>query len=216
MDYVVSYIYEKEEREARRDELQHLTLRLMSRQEAEHIVREAGRRAGVTIRPLVFYDRSVFTGRHMDTGDYNPHAQPMRAAVNSLHEVNQRTDLNELMIDYAPREGFDPLNRHFAELQRHWNFVVQYVARLLELFDEELRVFCGDLPEIPPDCPLPVKAMTDRMRQVVEGTGWFGMGLPRENIIEPQLGYALRTVVSGLQQGQGCGHGLVGILEICR
>ncbi len=44
--------------------------------------------------------------------------------------------------------------------------------------------------------------------------GWYGMGLPRENIIEPQLGYALRHVVTKLQQGQGCGHGLVGILEI--
>ena len=31
MDYVVSYIYDKEERERRREELQHLSLRLMSR-----------------------------------------------------------------------------------------------------------------------------------------------------------------------------------------
>ncbi|MFW6169709.1 MAG: hypothetical protein ACODAD_04400, partial [Planctomycetota bacterium] len=88
MDYVVSYIYEKDEREQRRNELQHLFLRLMSRQEAEGIIAEASRRAGVAIKPLTFFDRSVFTGRHMDTGDYNPHAQPIRQAVNSLHEAN--------------------------------------------------------------------------------------------------------------------------------
>jgi len=49
---------------------------------------------------------------------------------------------------------------------------------------------------------------------VVEGVGWLGLGLPRENIIEPQLGFALRYLITNLQRGQGCGHGLVGILEV--
>ena len=56
--------------------------------------------------------------------------------------------------------------------------------------------------------------MIKRMTQVVEGTGWYGLGLPRENIIEPQLGYALRHIMTNLQDGQGCGHGLVAILEV--
>jgi hypothetical protein len=56
--------------------------------------------------------------------------------------------------------------------------------------------------------------MFERMRLVVEGIGWLRYGLPRENIIEPQLGYALRYLVCNLQQGQGCGHGLVGVFEV--
>ena len=56
--YVVSYIYEKEEREQRRDELQHLFLRLVSRQEAEGMVAEASKRAKVEIEPLEYFDRS--------------------------------------------------------------------------------------------------------------------------------------------------------------
>jgi hypothetical protein len=56
--------------------------------------------------------------------------------------------------------------------------------------------------------------MMHRMRAVVEGVGWLQTGLPRENIIEPQLGYALRSLILNLQQGLGCGHGLVGILEV--
>lgn len=91
MDYVVSYIYNKEERENRRDELQHLFLRLMSRQEIERVIAQASSRAGV---------------------------------------------------------------------------------------------------------------------------GWLITGLPRENIIEPQLGYALRFLVTRMQRGQGCAHGLVGIFEV--
>jgi hypothetical protein len=46
--------------------------------------------------------------------------------------------------------------------------------------------------------------------------GWLGLGLPRENIIEPQLGYALRTLEMKLQRGLGCSHGLVGVFEIHR
>jgi hypothetical protein len=56
--------------------------------------------------------------------------------------------------------------------------------------------------------------MMERMHRVVEGVGWLKTGLPRENVIEPQLGYALRNLIMELQQGQGCAHGLVGIFEV--
>jgi hypothetical protein len=56
--------------------------------------------------------------------------------------------------------------------------------------------------------------MMGRMRVLCEGVGWLSYGLPRENIIEPQLGYALRNLIMELQQGQGAAHGLVCVLEI--
>ena len=214
MDYVVSYIYEKEEREARRDELQHITLRLMSRQEVEAIVTEASKRAGVQIKPLVFFDRSTFTGRHMDTAEYNPHVQPIRQAVNSLHEPNLRTDFGSLMVNYVPKPDFKFLNEYFEHLQMCWNTLVQYVGELLESYDDEQQRFSSDLPPIPASYPSALRKMMERMRRVVEGAGWLGIGLPRENIIEPQLGYALWYLVTKLQKGQGCAHGLVGIFEV--
>jgi SAM-dependent methyltransferase len=216
MDYVVSYIYNTAEREARRDALQHLTLRLMSRPEIEAIVDAASRRSGVPIRILKVYDRSVFTGRHIDTGEYNAGPQPMRSAVNALHESNLRTDLNSLLFDYVPRQGFDFLNRFYEDLQASWNCLVHHTGALLAAYDETARRYAGPLPAVPAACPEPTRAMLKRMTRIVEGTGWYGMGLPRENIIEPQLGYALRHIVTALQQGRGCGHGLVAILEIDR
>jgi len=214
MDYVVSYIYAPEEREARRDELQHLNLRLMSRKEAERIVDKASRLAGVKINPLVYFDRSVFTGRHMDTGEYNPHAQPIRQAVNSLHEANLRTPLASILIDYVPKKGFDLMNTYFEHLQMSWNALVHYVQALLEGYDESAQGFAAEPPPIPGSYPPALRDMMERMRHVVEGVGWLGIGLPRENIIEPQLGYALRYLVTNLQEGRGCGHGLVGIFEV--
>jgi SAM-dependent methyltransferase len=214
MDYVVSYIYEKEERERRRGELQHLTLRLVSRKEAETMVAEASKQAGIEIRPLIYFDRSVFTGRHMDTADYNPHAQPIRHMVNSLHEANQRTNLHSLLINYIPKPGFEFINDYFEHVQMCWNTLVHYVVQLLERYDQKQRLFAPALPAIPASYTAPLRDMMERMRQVVEGIGWLGIGLPRENIIEPQLGYALRYLTSNLQQGQGCAHGLVGIFEV--
>lgn len=216
MDYVVSYIYGPEEREEKRDQLQHLTLRLMSRPEAEHIISEASKRAGVEIKPLNWFDRSVFCGRHMDTGEYNPHAQPLRHAINRLHEVNHRTELDSLLVNYVPKAGFPFLNDYFEHLQMCWNTLVNYVSHLIDIFDEENRVYTKEPAAAPPSCPPPLRQMMDRMRLVVEGIGWLGYGLPRENIIEPQLGFALRYLVSSLQQGQGCGHGLVGIFEVSK
>jgi hypothetical protein len=177
-------------------------------------VAKASERAGTEIKPVAYFDRSVFTGRHMDTAEYNGHAQPMRQAVNSLHEANMRTDLSSLLIDYVPKKGFEFLNDYFEHLQMCWNTLVHYVSNLLETYDEKQRVFVPDLPEIPSTYPQPLADMMNRMTQVVEGVGWLGIGLPRENIIEPQLGYALRYLIMNLQQGQGCAHSLVGIFEV--
>jgi SAM-dependent methyltransferase len=214
MDYVVSYIYEPEERAERADELQHLYLRLVCRREAEGLVAEASKRAGVEIKPLDYFDRGTFTGRHMDTADYNPHAQPIRQAVNSLHEANLRTDLHSLLIDYMPKPGFEFINDYFEHLQMCWNTLVLYVDDLLHLYDETQRRFVPDPPPIPAGYPPALQDMMRRLRLVIEGVGWLETGLPRENIIEPQLGYALRHLVMNCQQGLGCAHGLVGIFEI--
>jgi SAM-dependent methyltransferase len=214
MDYVVSYIYDNEEREQRRSELQHLNLRLVSRQEIEKAVDKASKQAGVKIKQLTYFDRSVFTGRHMDTAEYNKHAQPIRQAVNSLHEANMRTDLNSLLVDYIPKKGFDFINDYFEHLQVCWNILVNYTQKLMNIYDEKQRSFTEKISDIPASYPGALREMMDRMRLVVEGVGWLGLGLPRENIIEPQLGYALRYLIMNLQQGIGCGHGFCGIFEV--
>ncbi len=214
MDYVVSYIYDEEEREARRDELDHLTLRLMSRDEIDRIVSEAGRRSGVPIKPLEFFDRSTFVGRHMDTGDYNPHAQPIRKAINSLLERNTRTSLESLLIDYVPKSGFGFPNNYFEEVASCWNALVEYVGQLLELYDEQGRRYRPSLPSHAEPYPPPLCRMMARMQVVVGHVGWLDTCRPRENIIEPQLAKALRRLVTELQQGQGCAHGLVGVFEV--
>ena len=52
--------------------------------------------------------------------------------------------------------------------------------------------------------------------RVITDTGWMWYGEPRANIIEPQLGYALRNLEIKLQKGLGCGHGLVAIFKVTK
>jgi len=163
---------------------------------------------------LTWFDRSTFCGRHMDTGDYNAYAQPMRTAINCLHEANVRTNLQDLILNYVPKDGFDFVNDYFEHTALCWNAIVHYVDRCMHIYDETNRCFREEPPAIPVSCPAVLREMMLRMRQVIEGIGWLSYGLPRENIIEPQLGYALRYLVTSLQKGQGCAHGLVGIFEV--
>jgi hypothetical protein len=54
------------------------------------------------------------------------------------------------------------------------------------------------------------------MKVVVESAAKLITGDPRADIIEPQLAYGLRELEMGLQEGEGCGHGLVAIFEIVK
>jgi hypothetical protein len=53
------------------------------------------------------------------------------------------------------------------------------------------------------------------MRQTLEGSkGLYGD--VRADLIEAQLGYALRSLEMNLQHGEGMAHGLVGIIKIVK
>ena len=209
MDYVISYIYPEDQRKHR--ELSSLTLALLSRQEVLNIIQAARRLSGVNIRLRRLFDRSVLVGRHIDTRDYNPHAQPLRQRVNSLFEHNMRTDLEGLLVNYVPKDGFPAVNEFYAMFHSSWNALVGYVIALLRHYD---GAKASPRPEIERHHPRPLRMAMARMRRLIAALHRSEMGDVRADIIEPGLGYALRELEMSLQKGMGCGHGLVAILEV--
>jgi len=209
MDYLISYIYTEEERKHR--ELSSLTLALLSRQEVLAIIASARRQSKVKIRLRRLFDRSVLVGRHIDTRDYNPHAQPLRQRVNSLFEPNIRTDLEGLLVNYVPKDGFPAVNDFYTMFQSSWNTLVGYVIALLRHYDSAKA---SPRPGIERYHPRPLRMAMAEMRRLIAAVHRPGVGDARANIIEPHLGYALRKLEMSLQQGMGCGHGLVAILEL--
>lgn len=209
MDYLISYIYSEEERKHR--ELSSLTLALLSRREVLDIIEGARRQSGVKIRLRRLFDRSVLVGRHIDTGDYNPHAQPLRQRVNSLFEPNIRTDLEGLLVNYVPKDGFPAVNEFYTTFQSCWNALLGYVIALLGHYD---AARASDQPQIERHHPRCVRMAMAEIRRLIAAVHRSEMGDIRANIIEPHLGYCLRELEMSLQRGMGCGHGLVAILEL--
>ncbi|MGD9034291.1 MAG: methyltransferase domain-containing protein [Desulfobacteraceae bacterium] len=211
MDYRISYIYPQEERD--KAEVESFPLRLVTQDEIMNIIRSASQRSGIEIKPLIFFDRSIFIGRHLETGEYNKNCPKLRGAVNSLFESYIRTDLQSLLVDYVPRQGFDHLNHFYEMFFMSCNALVEYTRCLLEEYDCETGRL-GDVPETLPFYPEPLKEAMETIRRVIEGVGWVTWGDVRANVIEPVLGYSLRKLEMDLQPGKGMGHGLVGIFEI--
>lgn len=212
MDYRISYIYPPEERDS--VDIQSFPLKLLSEREVMDIIRGAEAISGAKITLQKLFDRSMFVGRHMDTGDYNRHGTPIREAVNSLLEPNIRTDLVSLIVDYVPRHGFTELNRFFEKFTMSWNTLVKQTIEYLAEYEESIgrSESSVDIYKFYPD---PLRKAVETMKRVVNTTGDLP-GDSRANIIEPQLAYALRRLEMELQSGAGTGHGLVGILKISR
>jgi hypothetical protein len=74
----------------------------------------------------------------------------------------------------------------------------------------------GDCPEITDGTPAVVRQAVASMKRIVRTAGLIKMGNPRANLVEPQLGYCLREIESGLQKGLGCGHGMVAVFEVVK
>jgi SAM-dependent methyltransferase len=213
MDYRISYIYPDDDVDSA--DVSTFPLRLITKDGIMEIIGRASQESGVQISPVAFFDRSIYVGRHMDTGDYNDHAPKLRRLVNSLFEDYSRTDLSGLLVDYVPRQGFGHLNTFFEMFFLSCNALVEYTMELLSNYDVEKGELLS-VPEILPTYPEPLKGAMVTMRRIIEGVGWLTYGDIRANVIEPQLGYMLRKLEMDLQPGIGVGHSLVGVFEILK
>ena len=209
MDYVINYLYPEEERD--NVELSSFPMRLMTPAEVFRILESAARKAGVELKVLRFFDRSLFVGRHIETGTYNGNPQPLRLMVSSLFERGLRTYFPDLKVDYWPREGFDWQNEALQTLAESWNALVDYTMTLMEHYDSDEEL----LPYPPQTNVKPLEKAYRVMRQSLEGSkGLYGD--IRADLIEAQLGYALRSLEMNLQHGHGLGHGLIGIIQVVK
>jgi len=104
-------------------------------------------------------------------------------------------------------DGFTEVNAYYQRLTDCWNYLVTCTKALLE---------GSKLPEALSEMPLPLRRALRAMKGIMKAAAKMRMGNPRASLVEPQLGYCLRELEMGLQQGWGCGHGLVAIFEVVK
>ncbi|MEA5512482.1 class I SAM-dependent methyltransferase [Nodularia sp. UHCC 0506] len=205
-DYTMSYLYSEPVRE--RLDIEKFPLRFWTGNEVRELTQGITAETGVGMEVLKLMDRSILVGRHTDTREYNKQLKPIRRLSNCLHEDYFRTDLQTLMLDERMVPNHPEVTPFLHSLIKAWNILVSYTQKRLcnEIQLTDLR----DWDEFPK--PLHFALMT--MDRVIADVGWMWYGDPRANIIEPQLGYALRTLEYEMQTGMGCGHGLLAILQV--
>lgn len=216
-DYNMSYLYRDIDNVLAPDvEVEHFPMRYWAGGEIDALIEQVNRELGsnfahspqLTLHQK--FDRSIFVGRHIDTGEYNQHLKPMRRIINRLHEDYMRTNLD--LLFWEPKtisEHSDAkVNEFFHLLNTSWNRLVDFTQERLQ--GQVSLANIQDWDQLAP--PLQFALMT--VDRVINSAGWMWYGDPRANIIEPQLGYALRSLEHKLQRGLGCGHGLVVVLEV--
>ncbi|AHJ27041.1 class I SAM-dependent methyltransferase [Nodularia spumigena CS-584] len=205
-DYTMSYLYSEPVRESL--DIEKFPLRFWTGNEVKELAQGLTAETGVGLEVLKLMDRSILVGRHTDTREYNQQLKPIRRLSNCLHEDYFRTDLQTLMLDERMVPNHPEVAPFLHSLIKAWNILVDYTQKRLrnEIQLTDLR----DWDEFPK--PLHFALMT--MDRVIADVGWMWYGDPRANIIEPQLGYALRTLEYEMQTGMGCGHGLLAILKV--
>ncbi len=187
---------------------EHFPMRFWTGDELRSMVERVARKTGARIQISELYDCSIFVGRHVDTREYNEWVRPLRRAVSSLHESNVRTDLECLRAEVIPVDGSDERIGQLVSLQFAWNSLIDYC--LLRLGKRIPPMDLANWRQYPSVLQMGMVTM-DR---IIDTAHWVQMGDPRANIIEPQLGYALRDLEMDFQRGRGQGHALVGILEV--
>jgi SAM-dependent methyltransferase len=213
MDYRISYIYPEQERATRK--IEGFDLRLMCDEEIRRIVARAEAASGARLRQRALFDRSLFVGRHIDTAEYNPHAVPLRSPVNHLHEPLHRTDLDSLLFDLHLPDGFAGPAELLTDLHAAWTDLVRFTRDTLARAGASGARAVGSR-EFPASRSEPARRAMQRMSHVIEASTDWPADDVRAELIEPQLGFALRDLEIAHQRGKGYGHGLVGIYEVVK
>ena len=208
MDYRMSYLYAPSERHS--VDIPMFPLRLMTRDAILDVVRRASEATGADVRPLAIFDRSILTGRHTDTLEYNRSCPQLRSAVNSLFDGKARTDLKRLLVEYVPREGFDQLNRFFEDFFAASNRLITCTMGLLR-GDDSSSETSASVAFARNEC---LHQSMQALRSVIGGLRSFDCGDARASLIEPMLGYALQHLEIELQPGIGAGHSIGAVLDI--
>lgn len=205
--YSMSYLYDEEERETA--EIESFWMRYWTGEEIHRLCEQISQTSNGNLQVAALQDRSLMVGRHVDTREYGTFVPPLRRTVNRMHEDYLRTRLENLLVDYQPVEGFPKLNAFFEDLIIGWNAVVEFAITRLE----NSRIDVVDI-EGWPDFSASTQMALMNMDRVVDSVAWMRYGDSRANVIEPQLGYILRTLEHNMQQGWGCGHSLLGVLQV--
>ncbi|MBU4492208.1 MAG: hypothetical protein KKD69_07085, partial [Euryarchaeota archaeon] len=156
-------------------------------------------------------DRSIFVGRHMETGLFGAPCFNYRYQINRFFDRDYRGELDHLTIDLDWCDELGKTQPHvWARLQDYkekWNCVINLVEALLHGNDGTVSHLIETTPH---DISNELKLLTWLYRNAHR----FPVVDFWASVMGPQIAVILRNIEMSLGHAQGCGHGLLCVVEI--
>ncbi len=156
-------------------------------------------------------DRSIFVGRHMETGLFGAPCLNYRNEVNHLFDHDHREETEHLLIDLNWAAELEKIQPHvwarLYDYKEKWNCIIRLVEALSNGNDSMVSKLIETTPQ---DISNELKFLTWLYRNAhrfpVEDF-WASM-------MGPQIAVILRNIEMSLGSALGCGHGLLCVVEI--
>ncbi len=239
--YSMSHIVPPGERKSK--EIPFFPMRFWTGEELLSFLNDSLSGSNVHVSSRFIRDRSILCGRHMDTGEYRTAARPTRQHLNSLLELDRRTDLSQLIFTKEDLEQ-KPLPEtidFFHTFIPAWNYIILETCTFLKLqkrqpgfsfpgkgeslycekgeaadrFELAIKRDPGVAQSILGEFPV-LASVLDSMERVVKLCRDYPATDPVATLVEPALAFSLRRLEEKMQKGLGVGHTLLGFFELTR
>jgi SAM-dependent methyltransferase len=178
--------------------------------ELNNFVIETAQKTGVKAELFDTFDRSIFIGRHIDTGDFNTNLKKMRSMVNELFYPLQRAPLSDMFMDYTYENAPEEVQGFYERITYYWNYALATACSYLDIpvpgwfeVDEAYTI------------PESLKSDLEHLYHIVKDKEIYEHSDDfRADVFEPSLGYLLRNIERDCSEGLGAAHTLISIFEV--
>jgi SAM-dependent methyltransferase len=209
MPYNMAYLYPEEERTNER--INTFPCSFWSPEELCEVINAVALKCGKKVK-TVMHDRSIFIGRHMDTGIFNNNKKQYRYQVNRLFDRDFRGVLDDLLIDMdythafiknLPAGALERINHYMKQ----WNYIIAFIESLLVTNKAIIHNILTNID--------------DFLVEDLEMISWLYKNASRfpvadfwASIMGPQIACVLRNCELNYKDAFGCGHGLFCVVEV--
>ncbi len=188
-DYCMSHLTPPGERTPGKAE--RFPMRFWGASELADTLKRSAARNGYTLSFLHMKDRSIVTGRHMDTQEFYKEAKPVRSVMNSLLSQDSLTDLRRLtlppLIPEKNRSHHPEIYSYLENFRNNWN---ERAGQILQALT-------------------PASSHESKYHDLFSHLLEIRVPDSVSSVIEPVIGFLLLQLEEELNKGLGCGHSLV-------
>lgn len=205
LPYTMAYLYNIEKR--KKESIEWFNLCYWTPEDLKTRIERAALASDKKVEIQYMHDRSIFVGRHMDTGLLSPQVKQFRYQVNRLIDHGYRGEPGHLEINLEYLEGFVPEGTDFFEklvsYKNSWNRVIYFLEALLNHQDKRISAFIESEE---------IELMEDEFKFLAwlfRNSDRFPVADFWASVIGPQVAMILRNLEMSVTEAKGIGHGLV-------